>query len=153
MDSDPTEQPEHRALRSEVEQSLAEAGHGARFAAASALARHYAELLDHAAPDRAYVKALRLLQPAMERYADDLDPPAVREFLEAWERVSTALAEHSVASDLGPKLLAALDKLGLTLAASKSAPAPPPAPEQAGQDSAAVLHLLRGQADERNGVA
>lgn len=78
-------------------------------AAAVALAKRYAALIDEAAPAAKYRDPLRKLAEAL----DPDDQAAV----DAYDRVRTALAEHSVASDLGPKLLAALTALGATPAA------------------------------------
>jgi hypothetical protein len=73
--------------------------------AAADLAVHYATLIDAAAPAGRYATALRWLANAdCESDAD----------LRAKETIRMALARHSVASDLGPKLLAALTELGLT---------------------------------------
>lgn len=77
-------------------------------AGAVELCRRYAALIDNAAPAAKYRKHLDVLRVAL---ADASEPAA-----EALERVVEALAEHSVASDLGPKLLATLSALGLTLA-------------------------------------
>jgi hypothetical protein len=77
-------------------------------AGAVALCRYYAELIDSAAPAARYREPLRLLMLA----ADDAGEDAGK----AFQKVADALAAHSVASDLGPKLLAALGALGLTLA-------------------------------------
>jgi hypothetical protein len=77
-------------------------------AGAVALCRRYAALIDDAAPAAKHRKALDTLRAALA----DSDTDAV----EALERVAEALAEHTVTSDLGPKLLAALGALGLTLA-------------------------------------
>jgi hypothetical protein len=76
-------------------------------AAAVELVRRYAQLLDAAVPLAKYREHLRVLRAAV---ADD--PAAAA----AYAKVADALAEHSVASDLGPKLLAALSALGLTVA-------------------------------------
>jgi hypothetical protein len=80
-----------------------------RDAAAVALARRYAALIDEAAPRAAYRKVLATLARVVAA-SDDEDAP------EALEKVREALAEHSVASDLGPKLLAVLTSLGMTIA-------------------------------------
>lgn len=77
--------------------------------AAEHLAQGYADLIDHAAPSAKYRKALAALRRAVDS-SDDED------VFEAFETVQVALAEHSVASDLGPKLLAVLTSLGLTTA-------------------------------------
>ncbi len=85
--------------------------------AAVALARRYAELLDNATVAAKYVKHLDGLRAAL----DELGPAAE---LEGWrenlDRIAEALAAHSVASDLGPKLLAALTALGMTPAARRA---------------------------------
>jgi hypothetical protein len=81
-------------------------------AAAERLALGYAELIDSAAPAAKYRKALAVISRAIAGTGYEEDDP-----FEAFETVSTALAEHSVASDLGPKLLVTLTSLGLTTAA------------------------------------
>ncbi|WKU03855.1 hypothetical protein [Micromonospora sp. HUAS LYJ1] len=77
--------------------------------AAQALARRYAALIDEAVPLAKYDKPLRALRQAVRECSD---PGAV----EHLARIEQALAAHSVASDLGPKLLAALTALGMTAA-------------------------------------
>lgn len=71
-----------------------------------ALAKRYAALIDDAAATAKYRKYLGGLRAALAD-ADD-------ETVEHLERVAEALAAHSVASDLGPKLLATLTALGMT---------------------------------------
>jgi hypothetical protein len=86
--------------------------------ATAELARTYAALIDDAAPSAALAKAIDTISPHIPA-----DPAAA----DAWRKITTALAEHSVASDLGPKLLAALDALQLTpraRAAAKKAVTP-----------------------------
>ena len=80
--------------------------------AAAGLAQRYAELLDEAAVSQQYAEALRLVGEAL-----DTRNPLV---LKAWDRVQTALSEHTTASDLGPKLLATLTALGCSLAGRKA---------------------------------
>lgn len=147
--------PERETLLSQVEHSLAEAEHGARYAAASALAEHYAFLIDCAAPHRTYATAIRVLQKFIDNEITTLPYVEQRETLSAWDKITSALAEHSVASDLGPKLLAALERLDLTVVASakpgrppgqQPAPAAPPTPITAEGNA---LRLLRGGAAER----
>lgn len=94
-------------------------------AATAALARRYARLLDEAAPAARYVKAVGWL--ARLRLDDDDDEGARHV-----ETIRTALAEHSVASDLGPKLLAALGALGMSPAgrAAVTGKGAQPAPEK-----------------------
>jgi hypothetical protein len=79
-----------------------------------ALARHYARLIDDAAPAAKYRKALATLHAVVSIEFSE-------EAAEALDKVRDALAQHSVASDLGPKLLATLTALGLTPAARKAA--------------------------------
>lgn len=149
--------PEHGALTEQVGAALAEAQHGALDAATARLAQHYAELIDNAAPSRSYATAIRVLGNFIDGALQDIpeESPIYTQVSGAWDKVSSALAEHSVASDLGPKLLAALQQLGLTPAArSKVGGALPdkPAPEQDDKPApGAVLHLLQGNADERYG--
>src|SRR4051812_28371909 len=86
---------------------------------AMALARRYAQLLDESALSTRYAKAIAELRRAC-RLSTDVRAD------EALEVVQFALAAHTVASDLGPKLLATLTALGLTPAgrgtAGKEAP-------------------------------
>lgn len=70
------------------------------------LARSYAALLDEAAPKATYDDALRMLRPVV---ASAENPEIAR----AFRKIETALSAHSVASDLGPKYLAALLALGM----------------------------------------
>jgi hypothetical protein len=95
--------------------------------AAERLALHYAGLIDQAAPAARYRKWLATLSQAAA-HTDDPDAE------EAFEQIATALAEHSVASDLGPKLLAVLTSLGLTTAGRGAA-------KDAGGKSAAASPL------------
>lgn len=81
-----------------------------RDAGAVALAQQYAALIDAAAPSSAYAKHLRTLAAALDGIEFDA---AVTD---AFTKIREALAEHSVASDLGPKLLAVLTSLGMTAA-------------------------------------
>jgi len=80
---------------------------------AVALARRYAELIDAASPASKYREPLAQLGRAVALLdVDDATP-----YERALTKITDALAAHSVASDLGPKLLAALSALGLTPAA------------------------------------
>lgn len=85
-----------------------------RDAGAEQLARVYATLIDAPAPAARYTKPLALLRRACGAYDD---PDA----MDAYRTIRDALGAHSVASDLGPKLLATLDALGLTPKARASA--------------------------------
>ncbi len=78
-------------------------------AAAVALVRRYAALIDDAAVAAKYRRPLAALRRAAALLGDD-------DTAEALDKITEALAAHSVASDLGPKLLAALTALGMTAA-------------------------------------
>ena len=84
-----------------------------RDGATVALAKRLATLLDEAAPRSAYAEHLLRLERVVARY-DGADGDEVGRSL---RRIVDALGQHSVASDLGPKYLAALTALGLTPAA------------------------------------
>lgn len=73
-------------------------------AATEALAVHYASLIDNAAAGKKYAAALSWLRRAEQLTDEEQHADTIR----------AALAAHSVASDLGPKLLATLDALKLT---------------------------------------
>lgn len=92
-----------RMLR-QVTAALAAGKVDPRDAATAALARQYARLMDAAAPAAKYAAALDWL--AGDRGDQDADKHI--------RTITTALAAHSVASDLGPKLLAALEALQLS---------------------------------------
>lgn len=78
-----------------------------RDAGVEQLALGYAGLIDDAAGAARYTKALAAIRRACRAACDpDVD--------DAFDKVCDALSAHSVASDLGPKLLSALDALGLT---------------------------------------
>lgn len=81
---------------------------------AVALARRYAALMDDAAPAAKYGEALIALRGAVE-FLRQLDPLAWSYLGRYMTKVENALAAHSVASDLGPKLLATLTALGMTV--------------------------------------
>ena len=96
----------------------------ARDAAAERLALAYAGLMDDAAPAGKYRKALATLRRAVAGTLTEEDEPD-----EALALITLALADHSVASDLGPKLLTVLTGMGLTVQARGAAKEPngPPA--------------------------
>jgi len=79
-------------------------------AGAVQLAREYAGLIDNATVLAKYRKSLDGLRAAL----DLLGPLDRIDAFEHFDKIADALSEHSVASDLGPKLLAALTALGLT---------------------------------------
>ena len=80
------------------------------------LAKRYARLIDDAAPAAKYRTHLTAMGRALAMLAAR-EPLAASEAAEHFEKIADALSAHSVASDLGPKLLAALVQLGMTPAA------------------------------------
>ncbi len=131
--SDEIEQQENERERSPISPALRSSLAAAKLApldrGGEALALRYAELLDEAVAAQKYVSALRLVGQVIDyRVAEYNDRPGQQamasQLSTAWDRISSALAEHSVASDLGPKLLAAMTSLNLTPAArEKKTPA------------------------------
>ncbi len=122
--------------------------------ATRALAIRYAELLDDAAVAEKYARAGKACGDAIQIQSEHLSQTASDQLLNSWTRIESALAEHTVASDLGPKLLAALQQLGMTPAARKDvvsgkAGAAAPAPEQ--EQPKTALELARERAARRNG--
>lgn len=79
--------------------------------AAVQLAREYARLIDEATPASKYREPLMIITQALPR-----DPQLEL----ALRKIVDALGEHSVMSDLGPKLLAVLTSLGMTPAGRKA---------------------------------
>jgi hypothetical protein len=79
-------------------------------AGAVQLARKYAGLIDNAAVAAKYRKSLEAVRSALLA-SESIE---AEDALEHFGKITDALAEHSVASDLGPKLLAVLTSLGLT---------------------------------------
>ena len=142
------------AIGPALEEALRAAQREPRLAATVALARRYARLLDEAAADRKYRKPLKILQAMADHYQATvrLTPTDERALEEAVVLITTALGEHSVASDLGPKLLAALTALNMTLAASsKTDPrgasgdtGGEPSPAQAARAERDRLRLVNG---------
>jgi hypothetical protein len=108
-------EPVRQPLAPAVISALAATEPKAEDGGAVALAVRYAELMDEAVAAQKYTKALRLIGAAVESRADDMLPTDAQQLMNAWDQISSALAEHSVASDLGPKLLAALTALGATV--------------------------------------
>jgi hypothetical protein len=106
------------SLSQEVNDALIWAQTQTRDKGAVALARRYAALIDAAAPSAVYAEHLRGLEAALD---PEMDGRTARHF----QRIAEALAAHSVASDLGPKLLAVLNALGMTAAGRATAKAPP----------------------------
>lgn len=88
-----------------------------RDGATVALAKRYAALIDESAPASKYREPLTLIKNAL---------PADDQIEAAFRRIVDALSAHSVASDMGPKLLAALTALGMTPAGRGAKDATPP---------------------------
>lgn len=115
--------------------------------AAVALARRYAALLDEPAAKTSYAAALRTLHKAVVYFAETWSNPRDVEAVEtAFTTIQVALGEHSVASDLGPKLLAVLTQLGLTPTARKETKGGQPSTDPLGEfrQEEARLRLLPG---------
>lgn len=92
------------SLAYSIRQAVKAAGADDRDQAAVALAIRYAQLIDNAAPAAKYGRALAWLAR--------LDVAEEQEGLR--EIIAVALAAHTVASDLGPKLLSAIEALVLS---------------------------------------
>jgi hypothetical protein len=108
--------PEYRgAMTRAVGASLNEAKIAKTDLAAAALCRRYAALIDDAQPAARLADHIAAVNAALETLAV-LDPLVGVDYMKAWGKITEALAAHSVASDLGPKLLAGLSALGLTVA-------------------------------------
>ena len=78
-------------------------------AGAVELARRYAELIDEAAVAATYVEPLAAMRHLVDEFGSAVTDRHLR-------KIEAALSAHTVASDLGPKLLAALTALGMTAA-------------------------------------
>lgn len=130
-----------------LEESLILAQIPAWGAATVALARRYAALLDEAAPAGRYRRPLQLLERVAAYYRDTakMTPVEERALDEAMNTIGDALAQHSVASDLGPKLLAALERLNMTLTKTDAKPTTPEAPS----DASSVRDELKAKRRER----
>lgn len=116
---------------------------------AAALARRYAALIDDAQPSAIYARHL----DAVRRALDTLTAAGLVvgvDYQKHFDKITEALAAHSAASDLGPKLLAALTALGLTVAGR---PAKGGVPNDAGTPPApeSELDKLRRERAERAG--
>lgn len=108
------------------------AGIDPRDGGAVALARMYARLIDEAAAAAKYADAVEWLRHVVEHEIGD-DRTARRHL----KTIVTALAEHSVTSDLGPKLQTTLVELKLTpraRAQGKGAPDAPASPARSELD-------------------
>lgn len=129
-----------------VRAALAAASTKPEDAGARALAERYAALLDDAEPSKTLATAIRHVGTFLADNLGDTTPQE-RQVATAWDAISSALAEHSVVSDLGPKLLATLTALGATLAGRKergaSTSAPGASPLQAARDEVAAARERR----------
>lgn len=105
-------------LQTKVRSSLRALKVAPRDRAAAELACTYAGLIDEAAAAAKYRDPLETIHQCLP------DDPQVTA---AYHKIADALARHSVASDLGPKLLAALAQLGLTPASRGTAKGAPDA--------------------------
>lgn len=125
-------------LAGALEKALDSAGIPEQSAAAVALARLYARLLDEPAIAGKYRIPLSHLSKVFEHYSSCVrTTPMESKGLEMSEvAITTALAEHSTTSDLGPKLQSTLKELNLVLPV-KSAPAPEVPSEQPAQPKSA----------------
>lgn len=111
--------PKLDSLEYAVSESLKDLQLSERDRSTAELARRYARLIDDAQPAAKYRQHLTAMHRALDMLAT-LEPLAAGEAAEHFAKIADALAAHSVASDLGPKLLAALTALGMT-PASRSA--------------------------------
>jgi hypothetical protein len=117
---------------------------------AAALAERYADLMDRAEPTKQYGGWIRKVDAFLDQRLSGtvLDEQVAT----AWTNIRLALAEHSVASDMGPKLLDALHKLGATPAArGEGKPAGAPVIPMANPLEAAAREAR--EARERRGQA
>ena|SRR5581483_1709605 len=113
---------------------------------AACLALVYAKQIDEVTHVRATLdKALRTLRAACEAYEDGDEGADGPSALDAYAKVSAALCAVTVAADLGPKLLAALDALLLTPKARAAIDAKTPGAAAA---PANPLDALRAEQDE-----
>lgn len=94
-------------IRDEIDQALADAGPGKRDAGAVALLRAYADLIDDAGVPGKYAEALEWLVAVSELSSDRMADKHVR-------AITLALSQQTATSDLGPKMLAAMEALQLT---------------------------------------
>ncbi len=148
---DEAERAARQPILPSVRTSLADIDLRPRDAAAAALAVRYAELLDEAVAAQKYATALRVMSRFVEW--NNNGPADQRKQVEqAWDKISAALSEHSVASDLGPKLLAALDKLALTRPPIKPEPSAPATTAEV-TPMTNPLELLQDDAKERWGAS
>lgn len=133
-----------------LEQAERSAPDDPRDAGALALARRYAELLDQTEVSAQYRKPIERIEQALQEHVLQLENIDAERLLTAWSKVRSALAEHTTASDLGPKLLAALTALGLT-PAGRSKTGPGALPDNVSTMPKTPLQLLRDKSANRYG--
>ena len=102
---EPTDPDTHPSLEDHVRESLASVQILPEDQGTAALALLLAGLIDAATMASKYRRPMETIWASMGREPDEVD---------AYHKIQDALAAHSVASDLGPKLLAALAALGMT---------------------------------------
>lgn len=113
---------------------------------AAALAEVYAARIDESGHvGVALANALDALHKAAVIADMSADSPAQAGHLKAWHKVADALSAVTVAAELGPKLLAALDALLLT---PKARAAAGDAVKGAGKAAANPMDALRAREDE-----
>lgn len=126
-------------MRDEIDEALAEARAAKRDAGAVALLRTYADLIDDAGVPGKYADALDwvigVAAASEDRNADKHS-----------RAILLALSHQTAASDLGPKLLAAMEALQLTPRARKAA-----SPADARNGAANPIDELRDKRRRRAG--
>lgn len=75
--------------------------------ASRALVVQYATMIDTSAAEGSMADAMRFVASAVQLASDPVIDAA-------WRKVERAMSDHSLMSDFGPKLLAALESLGMT---------------------------------------
>ena len=108
---------EHAPLLPELARSLADAEHETRDAGTVALVLRYGALLDNASVAQSFARAIEAVDSGIKYAAADMPMVRAEQLESAWSKVRAALSEQTTASDLGPKLLAALTSLNMTPAA------------------------------------
>jgi len=122
----------------QVETALASVKIEPKDQAAAALARHYARLIDDAAPDKKYAEAIEWLAGVDTNQRTD----------KFRLTIVAALSEHSSTSDFGPKLLATLTALGMTPAAAGNV-----VPEPVGKPASPLDELRQRRQDKEKGAS
>lgn len=129
------------SVRAALDEALRAEPRAGQDAAAVAAAHLFADLIDQAVMRRTYARAVAAVEHAAR--SQDFAMP------DEWETITAALAQHSVASDLGPKLLAALDALLLSPRARAAAQK---GMKQSGKPGASRLDELRERRARKHGA-